>query len=82
MRQFLMYGSVRGASGNRRPYRDRFATVARRRTGRERFLGEGEALYGCLGAGMTTFGTGRRREEWQADPHGGRGKVPSRSPVV
>jgi hypothetical protein len=24
MRQFLMYGSVRGASGNRRPYRDRF----------------------------------------------------------
>ena len=28
-------------------------------------LGEGEALYGCLGAGMTTFGTGRRREERQ-----------------
>ncbi len=26
----------------------------------------GEALYGCLGAGMTTFGTGRRREERQA----------------
>src|SRR5271167_2690258 len=32
-----------------------FATVARRRTGRERLLGEGEALYGCLGAGMTTL---------------------------
>src|SRR5271165_3040435 len=28
----------------------RFATVARTRTGRERFLWEGEALYGCLGA--------------------------------
>jgi hypothetical protein len=39
--------------------------VARRRTGQERLLGEGETLYGCLGAGMTTFGTGRRREERQ-----------------
>jgi hypothetical protein len=46
----------------------RFATVARRRTGRETLLGEDKALYGCLGAGMTTFGTGRRREERQADP--------------
>src|SRR5271167_3586301 len=43
----------------------RFATVARRRTGRERLLREGKALYGCLGAGMTTFGTGRRCEERQ-----------------
>jgi hypothetical protein len=57
-----------------------FAKVTRRRTGRERLLGEGEALYGCLGAGMPTFGTGWRREERQADPHGGRGKVPGRSP--
>ena len=37
----------------------RFATWARRRTGRERLLG-GEAFYGCFGAGMTAFGTGRR----------------------
>jgi hypothetical protein len=58
-------------------------------TGRERLLGEGEALYGFLGAGMTTFATGRRREErqaryrtvpGQADPQGGRGKAPGRSP--
>jgi hypothetical protein len=27
-----MYGSVRGASGKRRPYRDRLATMARMRT--------------------------------------------------
>jgi hypothetical protein len=40
--------------------RYRFATVARRRTGRE-----GPPLYGDFGAGMTTFGTGRRREERQ-----------------
>ncbi len=44
----------------------RFATVPRRRTGRESLFGEGEALYGCLGAGRTTLGTGRRCEERQA----------------
>jgi hypothetical protein len=50
----------------------RFPTVARRRTGREGLLGagegEGEGLFGWLGAGMTTFGTGRRHEEGQANP--------------
>jgi hypothetical protein len=33
-----------------------------------------EALYGWLGAGMTTLGTGRRREERQANPKGARPK--------
>jgi hypothetical protein len=29
MQQFCMYGSVRGASGNRRPYRDKTAVFRR-----------------------------------------------------
>jgi hypothetical protein len=41
-----------------------FRHAARRRTA-GRLLGEGEALYGCLDAGMTPFGTCRRREERQ-----------------
>src|SRR5271167_843637 len=41
----------------------------------------GRGSLRLFGRGNDDVGTGRGREERQADPHGGRGKVPGGSPV-
>jgi hypothetical protein len=51
MQQFCPYGSARGASGNRRPYRDKSLTEPRRR--RKRLLhNEEPAGYKICGVGF------------------------------